>query len=697
MRKKPYGVERAGQKGARSNVERDRSLSHTQLGPQRLSGTPDAAAHFASRGPKSLMKTTNLAARGTVSGHSGAAPASTPASANGRQRKPSAATNPAGRLQKIEERIAAATEELASGITQSASAAEELRRAMEQIASGAEEAASASQQTVAVATTTAATLAQARDRAESGRRRTESLQGQLVETSNQIGAWANNIKHNGARQAGSVAIIEQLSQQAASIGDVTKTVGHVSDQTNLLALNAAIEAARAGDHGRGFAVVADEVRALAEASEKSAREAQSLAGTIQERVTSVAAMIKAAADGAAAEAQKSQTVILALGELRKEVGFLTESGQSIAAAALEAEAAAREAQKGAEIIAAAAEEQAAAAAEALRSVEQQSTALEESQSATQSLAAMAGNLGNVSKAEGDADQLASAAEELSTAVQEISGSAAQIMTAVEQISRGGQQQAAATQEASAALDQIEKTARAATDSATNALDRARRMGGMLAEIRLTIGDLSAGVARSLETTRQSLGLIAGLEGVSRSIDKIVDGIGMVSIQTNMLAVSGSVEAARAGDLGKGFAVVSKDIRSLARDSGENAGRIKDTVRAIQDQIAAVRRDLEQIISAAEGENQKNGMVLSGLGVVEADVNEIAAGNQQILAGAEAILSSMKEAVRGAQQVAAVAEEAGSASAQAAAAARQQARGAEDLAAAIEEIASLAEDIQRRNG
>ena len=212
------------------------------------------------------------------------------------------------------------------------------------------------------------------------RRRTRSGRGRATSS---ITASARRVRSPSSNSC---------SKQAASIGDVTKTVGHVSDQTNLLALNAAIEAARAGDHGRGFAVVADEVRALAEASEKSAREAQNLAGSIQEQVTSVAAMIKAAADGAAAEAQKSQTVILALGELRKEVGFLTESGQSIAVAALEAEAAAREAQKGAEIIAAAAEEQAAAAAEALRSVEQQSTALEESQSATQSLAAMAGNL-----------------------------------------------------------------------------------------------------------------------------------------------------------------------------------------------------------------------------------------------------------------------------------------------------------------
>jgi methyl-accepting chemotaxis protein len=697
MRKKPHGAERAGQKGVRSNADRGRSRPQAQTGSEKLAGTPDAASHVANRGPKSLMKTSNLATRGMVLKRSGAGLTPAAASANGRQRKPSTSSGAAGRQQKIEERIAAATEELGSGIAQSASAAEELRRAMEQIASGAEEAASASQQTLAVATTTAATLAQARDRSELVRRRTETLQGQLTETSNQIGAWATNIKHNGERQAGSVSIIEQLSQQAASIGDVTKTVGQVSDQTNLLALNAAIEAARAGDHGRGFAVVADEVRALAETSEKSAREAQNLAGKIQEQVKSVASMIKAAADGAAAEAEKSQTVILALSELRKEVVRLTEGSQSIAVAALEAESAAREVQKGAEIISSAAEEQAAAATEALRSVEQQTAALDESQSATQSLAAMASDLGAVSKAEGRADQLASAAEQLSTAVQEISGSAAQIMAAVEQISRGGQQQASATQEASAALDQIEKMARAATENATKSLDRTRRMGAMLAEIRLTIGDLSAGVARSLETTRQSLGLIAGLEGVSRSVDKIVDGIGMVSIQTNMLAVNGSVEAARAGDFGKGFAVVSKDIRSLARDSGENAGRIKDTVLAIQDQIAAVRRDLEQIISAAEGENQRNTAVLSSLGLVETDMDEIAASNQQILAGAEAILSSMKEAARGAQQVAAVAEEAGSASAQAATAARQQARGAEDLAAATEEIASLAEDIQRRDG
>ncbi len=696
MPKKANGTEREGEASARAVVD-EHSRPKSEGGSKRISGAAAPVARIAGRAPKSLMKTSALATRAGAPRRAQAAPPIPSSPGRTQPRKSGAGAKPADRQQKIEERVAAATEELAGGLTEAASAAEQLRRSMEQIASGAEEAASASQETLAVAANMAATLVQARDRAETVRRRTETLQGLLLETSNQIGAWAGNIKHNGERQAGSVSVIEQLSQQAASIGDVTRTVGHVSDQTNLLALNAAIEAARAGDHGRGFAVVADEVRALAETSEKSARDALDLAKQIEDQVKSVAGMIRSAAETAAAEAKKSQVVILALGELRKEVGILTERSQSIAVGALEAEAASREAQKGAEIISSAAEEQAAAAAESLRSVEQQTAALDESQSAARSLAAMANDLDVGSGGDRGAEQLASAAEQLSTAVEEISGAASQIMVAVEQISRGAQQQAAATQEVSAAMSQIEKMAHTARESAATSLDRTTQMGAMLAESRLNVTALSEGVTRSLTTTRQSLELIGGLDAINRNVEKIVDGIGMVSIQTNMLAVNGSVEAARAGEFGKGFAVVSKDIRTLARDSGENAGRIKDTVRAIQDQIATVRRELEQIVAAAEAENQKNAAVQASLVMVEKDVSEIASGNEQILVSSEAILSSMKEAAEGAKQVAAVAEEAGSAAAQAATAAKQQGRGAEDLAAAIEEIASLAEAIQRRNG
>ena len=124
------------------------------------------------------------------------------------------------------------------------------------------------------------------------------------------------------------------------------------------------------------------------------------------------------------------------------------------------------------------------------------------------------------------------------------------------------------------------------------------------------------------------------ETVGRRIEKIVDAIALIAVQTSMLAVSGSVEAARAGDAGRGFAVVSNDIRSLAREASQNVERAKDTVLGILDQIATLKRDLEQVAANAEIEVQGNRAVFAALDKVDADMAALSGANRAILEGAE---------------------------------------------------------------
>ncbi len=568
---------------------------------------------------------------------------------------------------------------------------------MEQIGSGAEEAASAAQEQLAAITQMSRNFGAARIHADASRRRTESVQQVLTETTVQITTTVTAIGQNAERQGASVAAISELERRAQDIAKITRTVSSLSDQTSMLALNAAIEAARAGDHGRGFAVVAEEVRALAEQSDLSAQEVQRLADLIGNDVRAVAASVQSAAQMAAEEAKAALGVIETLEAIHLDMNRLAEGSEETLAAAVEAERGAVEAQRGAEQVASAAEQQAGAANQSQQGILQQVLALDQGQTAVQVVTALTEAVRSGGADSAAAEQISATAEQLSATIQELSSASAEIMAGVEQISRGAQQQASATQQTSAALTQIEASANLAKRNAEIASERAQLITSALQDSRASLDSLSRGMNGTLEAAHANLTTIVRIESLGRTIEKTVDAITLVAVQTTMLAVSGAVEAARAGEFGRGFAVVSKDIRSLAKEASDSMGSIKDTVRGILDQIGALKRDLEQLVTASEAQLQNNGAIFATLQRLDGDIAALNAAAMQILYGVGETLSAVVETGTGARQVSAAAEEASVASRQAAIAAAEQAKGAEELAAAIEEIASLADELKTQNG
>jgi len=595
--------------------------------------------------------------------------------------------------QQAAERIAAATGQLSSGINEAASAAEELKRAADQIATGAEEASGAAQESLAAFKQVSVSIDLQLKNADISQTKGEGAQTLIAKTAADIAKLITNVSVAAQRQAASVQMVVELEKQAANIGDIVKAVVRIADQTNLLALNAAIEAARAGKHGKGFAVVADEVRTLAETSEKSAKQIQDLVVQIQGEVKTIADGIGASAKIVDGEVEKGKTITAQLEQMRTGMIEIVSGIAEVAAGAKQSVVASQQALKGSEDIAAAAEEQSAAAEETNKTVSEQGSALAECEQSAQALSELSEDLKNSTDVAKSAEDVASSAEELSSAVQEINRAASQIMTAIEQIKKGSQTASAAAEESAAAVNQIEKGVELAQVRAKAGGEKVTVVQTLLGTNKVAVDSLIDGILTSVKATQDSVKQVKDLQQVARRIDKIVEAITTVSIQTNMLAVNGSIEAARAGEFGKGFVVVSTDIRNLARDSAENADRIKDLVKAVQDQITAVSTDLDEIVKAAVTEVELAKLSTGNLNIIESDVVEVNRGVQEILVASNEIAAAIGQAKKGIEQISAAAQEADKAATEAAGAAEQQSKGAEELAAAIEEISSLADELQ----
>ena len=595
--------------------------------------------------------------------------------------------------QAMAERIATASEQLLAGVEEANASAQDFARMIADLARQAASVAEASQQVKSSTVRENKAAQSARQAFDVLWEYAQNGLNAMKESVTALEKMRADLIEAAQRNAHSGKRIAELEKQSRQIGDIVQTVVMIADQTNLLALNAAIEAARAGEHGRGFAVVADEVRNLAEISENAARDIKGVVEDIRNRVDNVVGNINQVVEKfqdmqQRTEANNQQFMEVADmferygGYIRAFLVHLDELEQVVEAVSQSSEATTRNT-----------DQIRSGCQEAAKAVSEQSKALAEVTQATHELAEMAEELKTSTNVNKSSEEVAATSEQLSANIEEISSAAAEIVSALSQMKEAASETGTEMNKLSELMRRIQELLVHMTDIMSNAAQLLADMQKLLSDSRSAAREVWNELKQCIDSYAETNLAIEALEERVRRIEKIVDTIENVSIQTNMLAVNGFVEAATAGEHGRGFSVVAGDIRNLATESAENADKIKDLVLDLQKQLVRVESDLAQSEAVSRQADEAIAVASRKNDAVEQAINDIITHRARVR---EAVVE-IKAAVEEAEKVGATLIEMQNATldelANASRTADEQARAVAELANSIEEIASIADELQ----
>jgi len=277
------------------------------------------------------------------------------------------------------------------------------------------------------------------------------------------------------------------------------------------------------------------------------------------------------------------------------------------------------------------------------------------------------------------DSLANLIQEVQQNGQQVSAAAAEIAANSDEMASGIDEQTAQITQISAAVEEMSASVIEVARKSGEVSNLSRESGEQADQggeiVRNTVNEIDA-IAQQVNETAQA---VAALGEKSQEIGQIINVINDIADQTNLLALNAAIEAARAGEHGRGFAVVADEVRQLAERTTKATEEVGKSIREIQEETQLAVKRMEQ------GREQ----VTKGVDLA----NQAGAALDEIVTGATKVSTEISDIAAAAEEQSATSEEISRTVEQVSTVSRQNAEGASQAASAATQLSANAEELQ----